>query len=124
MFEDDSPEWDLWQKQKLNEEGLFAKNKPLDKLPFKARFLWRDTEGQEHKSSFIAWECGETWRQYRRQHTDPLVRLREAFLKRCEQSDRLAFFVGNYKQHPQHFSVCGVYAPPRGKVASEQSLFG
>lgn len=124
VIEPESGEWEPWQQQKLSEEGLFAKNKPLEKLPFKARFEWTDAAGDVHCSTFIAWECGEAWRQYRRRYSDPLDRLRAAFLERCRQSDRLAFFVGNYKRHPQHFSVCGVYAPPRGRVAGETGLFG
>lgn len=124
VVESDAADWEPWQRQKLNEEGLFGKNKPLQKLPFRARFVWSDAAGDEHRSTFIAWECGETWRQYRRRYNDPLDRLKQAFLERCQRSDRLAFFVGNYKRHPQHFSVCGVYAPPRGSVSGESGLFG
>ncbi|MFG0293946.1 MAG: hypothetical protein ACF8MJ_12445 [Phycisphaerales bacterium JB050] len=122
-FEADSPEWSPKEQAILEADGLFEKAKPLEKMPFKIWIYWTDSEGNAHKSRSLVWEMMQTWRAYRARYSDPEARLKEAFLARCEASDRLSFFMGNYKMHPQHFAVCGIYCPPKGKVPSEPSFF-
>ena len=121
---DASAEWSEKQKQILTEEGLFGEKKPLEKIPWDFRFQWVDEDGIEYDSKFLAWEVGETWRQVRSSYNNPVEEIRRRWLeKRCSEDHDLAFFVGNFREHPRHFGVCGVYSPPKKELADEQQLF-
>lgn len=61
----ESPEWTPKQQEILRQEGLFTGPTPLEKLPYDFRLRWRDGEGEEHESKFLAWEVGQAWRSYR-----------------------------------------------------------
>ena len=60
-----SPDWSPAQKEKLKQEDLFHKRRPLEKIPYSFHAIWKDGDGTEHKSLIMAWEMLETYRQYR-----------------------------------------------------------
>jgi hypothetical protein len=123
LWEGTDPEWTVKQKSILEQEGLFDGPKPLEKIPFVFRLEWRDGEGVKHRSKFIDWEVCEAWRNFNRKYPDPLKRLREKWMDERFASDRyVAFYMGNYAGHPQHYGVCGVYCPPKA-VHDEQQLW-
>lgn len=115
-----SSEWSSKQREILRQQGLFEGPTPLEKIPFDFRLHWRDADGAEHDSKFIAWEVGQAWRAYRHKYDDPIVKMREKWLGDLFGSKRdIWFFMGNYAEHRQHFGVCGTFTPPKESGASE-----
>ena len=109
-----SDQWDARQIEMLRQEGLFEGPKPLEKLPFDFRLRWRDGDGQEHDSKFLAWEVGQTWRSYRHRYADPVEKMREKWMTDLFGPNRdVWFFMGNFAEHRQHFGVCGAFTPPK-----------
>ncbi|MFG0331215.1 MAG: hypothetical protein ACF8PN_15110 [Phycisphaerales bacterium] len=107
-------EWSAKQKDLLRQAGLFQGPEPLEKVPFDFRLRWRDEEGEVMDSKFIAWEVGQTWRQFRRRYADPIGVMREKWLSDLFGPERKAwFFMGNFAEHRQHFGVCGAFTPPK-----------
>jgi hypothetical protein len=109
------PEWTPKQQEMLKQEGLFDERHPLEKIPFEFRFGWRDGDGAEHDSMVIAWEFGQTWRQYRaRNYPDPIQTMRDKWLTDlCGPEKEVSFFMGNSAEHRTAFMVCGVFGPPK-----------
>lgn len=116
-------EWSAKQKEQLKQDGLFEKRKPLEKIPWEFRFIWKDADGIEHDNMFISWEVCETFRKYRLHYENPIERIREVWLeqKMNLSSDR-AFFVGNHSVHRQNFMICDCYYPPK-EVTDAQTLW-
>lgn len=121
----DEANWSAKQQEMLRQAGLFDGPAPLEKVPFDFRLKWRDGDGIEHDSKFLAWEVGETWRGFRHRYgPDALNRVREAFMLKRFSADRdIWFFMGNYAAHRQHFGVCGVFSPPKEKATHEGTLW-
>lgn len=120
VAEPDSPDWSPKQLEMLKQEGLFGGPKPLEKLPFDFRLRWRDGDGVEHNSKFIAWEVGETWRNFRQRYPDPIAVMRETWMtKRFGAHQNIWFFMGNFAEHRQHFGVCGTFTPPKESSDSD-----
>lgn len=123
VAEPDSPDWTPRELEILKQEGLFEGPKPLEKLPFDFRLRWRDGEGEECNSKFIAWEVGQTWRAYRHRYDDPIATMRDKWMTDLFGLKRdIWFFMGNFAGHRQHFGVCGTFTPPK-EVGSSGSLW-
>lgn len=119
----ESSEWTPKQQEVLRQQGLFEGPSPLEKLPYDFRLLWRDGEGYEHNSKFIAWEVGQTWRNFRHQYPDPIAVMRDKWMSDLfSTSHKVWFFMGNFAEHRQHFGVCGTFTPPK-EACSSDSLF-
>lgn len=107
-------EWSPKQQEILRQEGLFGGPGSLEKLPFDFRLLWVDGDGHEHDSKFLAWEVGQTWRQYRHRYSDPIAMMRDKWMGDLFGPKRdIWFFMGNFAKHRQHFGVCGTFTPPK-----------
>jgi hypothetical protein len=116
-------DWTARQKERLKQEGLFSERKPLEKIPFDFRMVWVDEGGKEWDSLVIAWEFGETWRNWRAKYENPIERMRDKWMNEiCCAKNRVTFFMGNSAEHRQVFMVCGIFYPPN-KVAENAQLF-
>lgn len=116
------PEWSRDQLEILKQDGLFGGPKALEKIPFDFRLRWVDGAGEEHDSKFLDWEVCEAWRKFRRRN-DAIEYLERAWReKKFSDRQSIYFYMGNFKQHPQHFGVCGVFCPPKG-LMDEQTLW-
>jgi hypothetical protein len=112
------PEWSPKQQELLRQEGLFEGPSTLEKLPFDFRVRWKDGGGDAHDSKFLAWEVGQTWRNFRRLYADPIEVMRKKWMTDRFGPDRnLWFFMGNFAEHRQHFGICGDFAPPKEESA-------
>ncbi len=112
-------EWSPKQREILNQAGLFGGPDPLEKVPFDFRLRWRDGDGAEHNSKFLAWEVGQTWRSFRHRYDDPIITMRDKWMEEVFAAGRdLWFFMGNFAEHRQHFGVCGTFHPPKETSAS------
>lgn len=121
--EKDSADWSPEQKEKLKQLQLFEAHKPLEKVPFKFRFIWRDEDGKEHSSLVLEWEMHETWRQYHHRYEDPIAHIRNVYLnKRCGPDRKVSFYMGNLARRPGVFAVCGVFWPPK-EAAEVETLW-
>lgn len=119
----ESPDWSAKQKELLRQQGLFEGPSPLEKLPFDFRLRWRDGDGDEHDSKFIAWEVGQAWRTYRHKYADPIGAMRQRWMEDLFGQRRdIWFFMGNFAEHRHRFGVCGTFTPPK-EVQSRGSLF-
>ena len=119
-----SKEWTAKQKDKLRQEHLFEERKELEKVPFDFRFRWRDGDGVEHNSHVLAWEFGETLRQYRRSYSDPVERMRDKWMNDlCGPNRTVSFFMGNQARFRKNFSVCGIFSPPKEAAQSGTTLW-
>ena len=117
------PEWSPAQKEKLRQAQLFDERKPLEKLPYEFRFVWRDEGGDEHDSLILAWELHQTYRQYRRRYRDPISAMRDKWLNDvCGCDRRVVFFMGNLASRRSVYCVCGVFNPPK-EVADHATLW-
>lgn len=116
-----SAEWSEAEKQKIAQERLFDDTKPLEKIPFKFRLVWKDGAGAEHKSMFLSWEVCQTWRSWSRDYgTSTIERMRDKWLNDVLSPDKqVAFFMGNMASRRQIFMVCGTYQPKLGIVQNE-----
>ena len=111
--------WDPVRKAKLEAMSLFDRPLPLERIPYQFHAVWRDQDGEEHKSSIISWELAQTWRTYRRRYSDPLAKMKEKLLgDYFAPSRQVSFFMGNHSRFRQTFMVCGWFIPPRGEVAN------
>jgi hypothetical protein len=109
-----STEWTPAQKERLKQENLFHERRPLEKVPYDFHAVWKDGEGDQHKSMIIAWELLETYRQYRSKYADPIQKMREKWLGDLfGAARRVSFFMGNLAKRRQVFCVCGWFVPPR-----------
>jgi hypothetical protein len=118
-----APDWTAKQKELMKQQGLFVGRKPLEKIPYEFRMEWVDEAGAEWDSMVIAWEFGETWRNWQTKYQDPIARMREKWMNDiCCAKNKVAFFMGNSREHPQAFMVCGIFSPPK-KVAEDAKLF-
>ncbi|MEM6506386.1 MAG: hypothetical protein AAF711_13170 [Planctomycetota bacterium] len=119
-----SVEWSEAEKQKIAQARLFDDTKPLEKIPFKFRLIWKDGAGVEHKSIFLSWEVCQTWRSWSRDHGESTIeRMREKWLNEVLTPDKqIAFFMGNLASRRHVFMVCGTYQPKLG-VVQDESLF-
>ncbi len=117
----ESTEWTAAQVEKLKQGDLFLERKPLEKIPFDFRFRWIDGAGKEYNSHVIAWEFGETWRNYKMKYTDPLVTMRDKWMNDlCATTKRdLLFFMGNNNRFRKQFYLCGIFGPPKQKESKE-----
>lgn len=116
----DEPDWSPEQQEKLKQMQLFDKSKPLEKVPFTFRFIWRDMDCIEHDSLVLEWEMHQTWRKYRARYEDPIHHIREVYLnKRCGPDNEVSFYMGNLAQRPEVFAVCGLFYPPRKEAGDE-----
>jgi hypothetical protein len=124
IVEDSSTEWSAKQLEKLKQEQMFEKRKDLEKVPYDFFLRWKDGNGDEFKSRVLAWEMLQTWRNFSSQYADPLDRMRDKWMTDvCDTSRRsLSFFMGNYHNHRQWFSVTGIFNPPK-KDAAFDSLW-
>ena len=119
----DTAEWTPKQQELLRQAGLFEGPKPLERLPFDFRLRWKDGEGAEHDSKFLAWEVGQTWRAYSRRYADPIAAMRDKWMGDLfGPSRKVWFFMGNFAEHRQHFGVCGAFVPPK-ECASSGNLW-
>lgn len=110
----ESAEWSLKQQELLKQADLFGGPQPLEKIPFDFRLKWKDGDGEEHDSKFLAWEVGETWRKFRRKYSDPIDVMRQKWMNDLFGPSRnIWFFMGNFAEHRQHFGVCGAFVPPK-----------
>lgn len=123
IAEPTASEWSSEQLEMLNQLSLFDGPNPLEKIPFDFRLRWRDGNGDEHNSKFIAWEAYQTWRNFRKRYENPTEEMRRVWIEdRCSSKNVVSFFMGNFAQHPQHFGVCGMFTPPR-KVYDSGTLW-
>ena len=101
VAEKSNADWSVAQKEKMKQEGLFDPRKPLEKIPYDFRIIWRDQDNMEQKSLVISWEFCETWRKYKqRNYPDPIAKMREAWIDdRCGSDRDVSFFMGNAAQH-------------------------
>ena len=93
-------------------------------MPFDFRFRWIDGDGDEHDSHVLAWEFGETWRQYRRLYPDPVAKMREKWMTDlCGPARSLSFFMGNQARFRDNFSICGIFCPPQEEASRGKTLW-
>ena len=119
----ESAEWTPEQKEKLKQQNLFVQRKPLEKIPYKFRFVWKDGDGEEHKSTVYSWEMLETYRSYRERYEKPVEVMREKWLSDlCGAHRQVSFFMGNLAQRRHIYVVCGVFSPPK-KDAQNDTLW-
>jgi hypothetical protein len=119
-----SPDWTAKQKAKLLQEQLFEERKGLEKVPFDFRFRWRDGDGVEHNSHVLAWEFGETLRQYRQHYPDPVQVMRDKWMNDlCGANRAVSFFMGNQARFRHNFSICGIFSPPKEEANSGTTLW-
>lgn len=108
------------RRLKAQPDLLEGETKDLEFFPYRIRVRWRcsDLECPGHHAQVLDWGLGQLARK---------AGIAKAIdkMKSLGDLDRLdlAFFVGNYKQHPQHFGVVALWYPPRQKLrqALEQS---
>jgi hypothetical protein len=116
-------DWTTMQKEKLNQELLFEKRKPLEKIPFDFRVRWRDDDGAEHDSLFISWEVCQTFRAYRRRYRDPVKEMTDKWMRDIFGCDKeLSFFIGNMARFRANYLLCGTFSPPK-EAANNELLF-
>ncbi len=119
-------EWSARELDLLRQESLFALADPLEKVPFDFRLRWIDEGGEEHDSKFIAWEVGQTWRRWSSPNmygADAIERMRAKWMTDIfGERQRVSFFMGNYRAHPMHYGVCGVFHPPK-EIADADRLW-
>ena len=77
LAKESAHDWKPEQKEKLRQAQLFDEQKPLEKIPWEFRFIWKDSDGVEHNSLILEWEMCQTWRQYRHRYSDPIQRIRD-----------------------------------------------
>jgi hypothetical protein len=108
--------WTPTQLEKLKQGNLFDERHPLEKIPFDFRFRWIDDAGNEHNSHVMAWEFGETWRNYSKRYEDPVSKMRDKWMNDlCSTKRDVSFFMGNQNRFRDQFSICGIFGPPKQK---------
>ncbi len=116
IAEPGAAQWTASQTEKLKQGDLFVERKALEKIPFDFRFRWIDGAGKEYNSHVIAWEFGETWRQYRLKYPDPVTVMRDKWMNDlCSSHRDVLFFMGNNNRFRDQFYVCGIFGPPKQK---------
>lgn len=123
LIEKVPPNWSPDQLDRLRQQHLFRENKPLEKVPYKFRFVWTDGEGIEYKNTILAWEIHQTWRKWRWEYDNVIERIRDKWLNDvCSTNNQISFYMGNYAKRRNLFAVTGIFNPPRG-VASNDTLW-
>ena len=109
-------EWSPEQLEKLKQDNLFEQRRPLKKIPFDFRFRWIDGDSKEYNSHVLAWELGETWRQYSMNYSDPIAVMQDKWMNDlCSPKRDVLFFMGNQNRFRDQFSICGIFGPPKQK---------
>lgn len=109
-------QWTAAQIEQLGQGDLFVERKTLEKIPFDFRFRWIDGAGKEYNSHVMAWEFGETWRQYRAKYQDPVTVMRDKWMNDlCSPNRDVLFFMGNNNRFRDQFYLCGIFGPPKQK---------
>lgn len=113
------PDWTPKQAANLNQKGVLdAKDRmPLQFIPYD--FLYHfDCEAEDcsgHVCRVLDWELQESYRQWRPKYGP--ARWEEKFLEKYEDEmmnrKDLQFFMGSISQHPQNFTIIGIYYPPK-----------
>jgi hypothetical protein len=107
-------EWSPQQKEKLRQADLFHERKLLEKIPYDFHVVWKDADGDEHKSMVMAWEMLETYRQYRQRYADPIEKIHAKWLNDLfGTARRVSFFMGNMAKRRKVFGICGWFVPPK-----------
>lgn len=135
-IESDSREWDTDKLEKITlrsrQNKLFEDNDKVfsvvSKLPFKFKYIFTDTTGQERKLSVIDWELGALfWKEKRRfggDESKALESVKNKYLKELVVDRDIHFFVGTTQAwdglSPNPFMIIGVFSPP---FYFQQSLF-
>lgn len=120
MADESASDWTPAQQEKLKQAQLFDEQKPLEKIPYAFRFIWKDGDGIEHKSLILSWEVCETWRRYRQRYSNPIEKMREKWLNDlCGPKRDVSFFVGNLASRRSVFTVCGIFSLPKEFGAHE-----
>jgi hypothetical protein len=116
-------EWSQEKQQIFLQGNLFGDRKPLEKIPYNFRFNWIDEGDEEHDSMILSWEMNETWRKYRQKYSDPIEVMRDKWINDiCGPKRKVSFFMGNSREHPQNFMICGIFGPPKD-IYKNASLF-
>jgi len=120
IVEKGKSDWTPAQLEKLRQTNLFEERKPLEKIPFDFYIKWIDGGGAEYNSYVMAWEFGETWRQYRHRYGDPTAKMQEVWMTKIfSPRNKIAFFMGNQNRFRDQFSICGIFFPPKEMEADE-----
>jgi hypothetical protein len=123
LAEPSAAEWTAAQLEKLKQENLFEERKPVEKIPYDFRLRWVDGDGVEYNSHVMAWEFGQTWRNYRHAYSDPIAVMRDKWMNDlCGPGRQVAFFMGNQNRFRDQFSVCGIFSPLK-EVGTNDTLW-
>lgn len=122
-------DWTEAEFQKLNQPGLLDKKRiPLEFVPF--RFLYRfhcdhpDCNGHEFQA--LDWEISESYRRWRPKYGEGAWRnkLNEKYWNELARGRDLQFYLGTISQHPQKWTIIGIYYPPKpSQVLRMESMF-
>jgi len=116
-------DWSPAQRALLQQELMFDKRLPLEKIPFDFRIRWRDGDGREHESLVLAWEIYQTWRQYRGKYADPVDIMRQKWMEDIlGPAHEVSFFMGNHSRFRENWMICGWFTPPK-EIAKDATLF-
>ena len=138
IVEDDEPEWkpewleQLKQLQLLTSRGGKAQRPriPVDKIPYKFKYLFEDDEGRASTMTIEDWEIGALYRNcLARAEGDQdvaVAKVRQKYEDEFLGSKDITLFLGttlehHRRRHTNPFTIIGVFYPPR---VDQQDLLG
>ncbi len=109
--------WKPGQEAVLNQLRLFGEGKPLRKIPYRFRYVFKCEDSQKtHTASITDWEAGVLWlNEVERlgNERDAAESVREKFLNEICREDRdTRFFMGTILPY-NTWLVFGVFWPPK-----------
>ena len=97
--------------------NLFALDdrQPLEPVPYDFHVVVRyPDESEPRRLKIIDWEINQAFRKYRREYTDPAVRVSERWRDVVlAPGNDPAYFVGNMHRFPEQWLLLGVFWPKR-----------
>jgi hypothetical protein len=114
--------------EKLNQELLFVRRKPLTVLPLHLRIRFhcaRDPECQGHARSILAWDVQQAYLNWREVHGDQgaLERLRTLAFERLDHRVRMPIaLLSTLKNFPDTWCIGGFFYPRRSEIRIAQGM--
>jgi hypothetical protein len=122
VIEPTTPEWTAKEAALLKQHGQQAlaignrPARPLEKLPFNFRYIFRCDDGscKGHEMTCFDWEMAQSYRSWRRDYGESWQeKFRQKYETEMKERFDTHFFVGTMHQHPDTWIIVGLFYPPR-----------
>ncbi len=114
--ERDAEAWSAKEQVALSQLNLFADSpKKLEKIPYRFRYVFEDSDGSEQRLIIRDWELGALYLKMRDQYGEDIAveKVKEKYLNQmCSADKDTRFFIGTMYPYNQ-WMVIGVYWPPK-----------